>query len=104
MKFIAILAAVLALDPGVLQGPTSIHALVFTSGLQSPVAFIADPVDRAVFYAVEQVGRIRVVRNRAVAEDFLNLSGAISSGGERGLLGLALAPDFATSGRFFVDF
>ena len=27
--------------------------------------------------------------------DFLNLSGAISSGGERGLLGMALAPDYA---------
>jgi glucose/arabinose dehydrogenase len=34
---------------------------------------------------------------------FLDLSGEIdSSGGERGLLGLAFAPDYATSGRFFV--
>ena len=29
---------------------------------------------------------------------------AISAGGERGLLGLAFAPDYATSGRFFVNF
>jgi len=104
MKFIAILTAVLTLDPGAFQSTTSIQALVFTSGLTLPVAFVADPGDPAVFYAVEQGGRIRVVRNRAIAEDFLDLSGAISSGGERGLLGLALAPDFAASGRLFVNF
>ena len=41
---------------------------------------------------------------RVLGTDFLNLSGAISSGGERGLLGMALAPDYASSGRFFVNF
>jgi glucose/arabinose dehydrogenase len=86
------------------QSPTAIHGFPFISGLQAPIAFVADPTDRAVFYAVEQAGRIRVVRNRAFAEDLLDLRGAITSGGERGLLGLALAPDFATSRRFFVNF
>src|SRR5215217_7695295 len=104
MKLPAVLAAALTLAPGAFQSTTSIQALVFTSGLTLPVAFVADPGDPAVFYAVEQGGRIRVVRGRAVAEDFLDLRGAIASGGERGLLGLALAPDFATSGRFFVNF
>jgi len=32
------------------------------------------------------------------------VSGAITSGGERGLLGLAFQPDYATSGRFYVYF
>jgi glucose/arabinose dehydrogenase len=36
--------------------------------------------------------------------DFLNLTSSIVSGGERGLLGLAFAPDYASSGRFFVNF
>ena len=35
---------------------------------------------------------------------FLNLTAAISTGGERGLLGLALAPDYGASRRFFVNF
>jgi hypothetical protein len=34
----------------------------------------------------------------------LDLTSSVLSGGERGLLGLALAPDYATSGRFFVNF
>ncbi len=86
------------------QSPTAIHGFAIISGLQNPIAFVADPTDRTVFYAVEQAGRIRVVRNRAFAEDLLDLRGAITIGGERGLLGLALAPDFATSRRFFVNF
>ena len=35
---------------------------------------------------------------------FLDVSGAISIGGERGLLGLAFSPDYAVSRRFFVNF
>ena len=35
---------------------------------------------------------------------FLDLSSVVSSGGERGLLGLAFAPDALDGGRFFVDF
>jgi glucose/arabinose dehydrogenase len=86
------------------QSAATIASIPFISGLQSPVAFVADPGDRSVFYAVEQAGRIRVVRNRALAEDLLDLRTAIAAGGERGLLGLALAPDFPASRRFFVNF
>ena len=52
-----------------------------------------------------QGGRIRVVQNGTVlATDFLDLINAISSGGEQGLLGMAFAPDYATSGHFYVNF
>ena len=78
---------------------------VFASGFQSPVAFVQDPTNRAVFFVVEQAGRIRAVRNRAIEPvDFLDIRPAVGSGGERGLLGLAFAPDYASSGRFFVNF
>ena len=55
-------------------------------------------------FVVEQGGRIRIVRDgRILPEPFLDLSARLdSSSGERGLLGLAFAPDFATSRRFFV--
>jgi hypothetical protein len=78
---------------------------VYASGLLVPVAFVQDPSDSRIQYVVEQAGRIRVVRSGVVlATDLLNLTGAITFGGEQGLLGMAFAPDAAVSGRFFVNF
>jgi glucose/arabinose dehydrogenase len=78
---------------------------LYASGFRSPVAFVQDPTDRTVQYVVEQGGRVRVVRNGTIHDtDFLNLAGSITSGGERGLLGLAFAPDYASSGRVYVNF
>jgi glucose/arabinose dehydrogenase len=93
-----------------LWGPLAPDALAqlsvrpYASGFSAPIAFVQDPTDRDVQFVVEQGGRIRTVRNGIVQPaDFLNLSSVISSGGERGLLGLAFAPNTA-SGRFFVNF
>jgi len=78
---------------------------IYASGFNQPVAFVQDPLNRSVFFVVEQGGRIRVVRDRVVQpQDFLDLTGAVVCCGERGLLGLAFPPDAATSGRFFVNF
>jgi glucose/arabinose dehydrogenase len=82
---------------------TPLRSSIFASGFSSPVAFVQDPADRSVQLVVEQAGRIRVVKDGKVLDtDFLDLRNAVSSGGERGLLGIALAPD--GSGRVFVDF
>ena len=77
----------------------------YVSGFQLPVAFVQDPTDASVQFVVQQGGRVRVVRNGSIlATDFLNLTSSIVSGGERGLLGLAFAPNYAATGRFFVNF
>ena len=56
-------------------------------------------------FVVEQAGRIRIVERGAVLEPpFLDLSDQVRSGGERGLLGLAFHPEFATNRRFFIDY
>ena len=61
---------------------------VIATGLVNPVAFVMDPVDHQTFYVVEQRGTIRIVRDNTVAPGFfLDIRAAISSGGERGLLG-----------------
>src|SRR6185503_17763613 len=74
-------------------------------GLTLPVDFVQDPADDARQFVVEQQGRIRVVYNGTLLPTpFLNLSASISCCGERGLLGLAFAPDYATSRRVFVSF
>ena len=55
-------------------------------------------------FVVEQGGKIRIVRDGKVLPlPFLDLSARLdTSSGERGLLGLAFAPEFATSRRLFV--
>ncbi len=56
-------------------------------------------------FVVEQSGQIRVLRDgKLSAQPFVDLQGQISTGGERGLLGLAFAPDYETSGRFYVNY
>jgi glucose/arabinose dehydrogenase len=71
----------------------------------SPLYVTAPPGDRRRLFVVEQGGRIRVVRGgRVLRQPFLDVSAQIVSGGEQGLLGLAFAPDYARSRRFFVNF
>jgi glucose/arabinose dehydrogenase len=68
--------------------------------------YVAQPVgERRRLFVVEQGGRIRVVRDgHVLARPFLDISSLVVSGGEQGLLGLAFAPDYARSGRFYVDY
>ena len=98
--FVLLAMAVFPMDAS-----AQLRATQYVTGLSAPIAFIQDPADTANQYVVQQGGRIRLVRNGTLQPtDFLNLSGVISAGGERGLLGMALAPDYAASGRFFVYF
>ena len=70
-----------------------------------PVAIAAPRGDRRRVFVVEQGGRIRVVRGgRTLRRPFLDVSRKVVSGGEQGLLGLAFAPDYARSRRFYVHY
>lgn len=73
-------------------------------GFESPVAMAHTTDDR--LFILEQPGRIRIVQNRQILpEPFLNIQERVGSvGNEQGLLGLAFHPDYATNGRFFVDY
>jgi glucose/arabinose dehydrogenase len=86
-------------------GTPALTAERVASGLRNPLDLQSAPGDRERLYVVEQGGRIQIVRNRQVsATPFLDIAGRISSGGERGLLGLAFHPQFGTSRRFFVNY
>ncbi len=77
--------------------------LVRVGTFDTPLLVTAPPADRDRVMVVEQAGRIRVVRDgRTLEEPFLDIRSRVTSGGEQGLLGLAFAPDYATSGRFYV--
>lgn len=74
------------------------------TGLSLPVHLtVANDGSRRIFI-VQQRGIIKVVQpGTNVATDFMSLVGTVSSSGnERGLLGLAFHPQFATNRRFFV--
>jgi glucose/arabinose dehydrogenase len=90
------------------EEPSAAAALqleVVADGLRGPVDVVAadDGTDR--IFVVQQEGQIRVVRDGALVDQpFLDIAERISAGGERGLLGLALHPDFPEDPRFFVDY
>jgi glucose/arabinose dehydrogenase len=86
-------------------GIPALTARLVASGLRNPLDLQTVPGDRERLYVVEQGGRIRVVRNGQLqSTPFLDISGRVSSGGERGLLGLAFHPQFAANRRFFVNY
>jgi glucose/arabinose dehydrogenase len=67
--------------------------LVEVATLEQPVAMAVRPGDRAL-YLVEQVGRVRAVREgRLDPTPVVDISELVNAGGERGLLGLAFSPD-----------
>jgi len=77
------------------------------SGLTSPIALV-DPDDGTNrLFVVDQVGPIRILQDGdLLPAPFLDLTDVIvpidTSYDERGVLGLAVHPDFETNGRFFV--
>ena len=77
----------------------------FANGFSSPVE-IAHCGDSRLF-VVQQSGAIRVLNADGTVNptNFLTLTNStILSGGERGLLGLAFHPNYATNGYFFLNY
>ena len=86
--------------------PLQLSVEPFATGFSS-LTFVTNAGDGSgALYAVEQVGRIALVTSGSTqgGQTFLDLTDRISSGGERGLLGLAFDPAFASNGRFYVDY
>jgi len=73
-------------------------------GFSSPVLVRSAPDGTSRLFVVEQGGTIRTVEGNRVTGTYLDLSGIVTSGGERGLLGLAFAPDFARSHLLWVTY
>lgn len=76
----------------------------FASGFSSPVD-IAHAGDSRLF-VVQQGGQIRILNANGTINStpFLNISSLISSGSERGLLGLAFHPQYASNGFFYINY
>lgn len=114
-----------ALCPAAIAGtpPDPPQFVPFVSGLSSPIGLTHAGDGSGRLFVNQQGGQLRVIRNGAVvAGSYLNLAGSspafactypgdaspttvgFSSGGERGLLGVAFHPLFAQNGRLFLSF
>lgn len=72
-------------------------------GLFSPLVFIEAPDNTDRQFIVDQAGQIYIFTDSAMVETpFLDISDRVVVEGEKGLLGLAFHPDFASNGRFFL--
>ena len=94
-------AAAAAFDPS----NVVISLTVAGSGFDRPVLVTGSGDGSGRLFVVEQTGRVWVIAGgKRLPSPFLDLSGSISTGGERGLLGLAFHPAFPTKPYVYVDF
>jgi glucose/arabinose dehydrogenase len=78
---------------------------VYVTGLTSPLFLVSPPGDTQREFVLQQGGLIRIIKNGALlGTPFLDISTIIASGGERGLLGLAFHPNYASNGFFYVNY
>lgn len=79
------------------------------TGLSMPVDFASDPTHPSRFYIVQQTGEIRIIEDGGLLDKPFfevnrdNFTGHRSNW-ERGLLGIALDPDFANNKRFYLNY
>jgi glucose/arabinose dehydrogenase len=87
-------------QPGTWDRTLALEPVV--DGLDGPLDLAVHPGDPDALFVLEQVGRVRVIREGALVDrPVLDIAGIVSAGGESGLLGLAFHPD-PDDGRLFV--
>ena len=90
--------------PGGLSG--AIIATRVATFFTQPVFVCAPPGDTSRLFVVERTGAIKIIdltSGQVLSTPFLDVSSQILTDGERGLLGLAFDPNFATNGFFYVN-
>ncbi len=96
-------------EPVAAGAPTALSSGQLTvvkvrGGFASPLGVTNAGDGSGRLFVVEQGGRVRIVSGGKITGTFLDVGSRVTSGGERGLLGLAFHPDFATNGFVFVYF
>jgi hypothetical protein len=84
---------------------TSAQALTLQQigSFEEPIYATSDPGNPERLFVVERRGSIVLVQN-GETKPFADISALVAEGGERGLLSIALSPDFDFSGRLFLDY
>ena len=102
----AVVAALIALCAALDVGAAGIDAQPFLAGLAAPLLVTSARDGSHRLFVVEQGGTIKVLQPGGTTPTvFLALSSTkVLSGGEQGLLGLAFHPEYASNGRFFLNY
>jgi glucose/arabinose dehydrogenase len=104
---VALVGSALVVGPGSAAGSVSVSTVL--SGYSRPVLVTAPRGSNRRIYIVEQTGKIRMAKWNGSAYEkagtFLDVRDRVLyNGSEQGLLGLAFAPDYATSGKLYIDY
>ncbi|HEX2576429.1 MAG TPA: PQQ-dependent sugar dehydrogenase, partial [Aquihabitans sp.] len=102
----AVLAAVVSASMLASCGPLPVgfRQEVVAGGLTLPTAWV-QPADPAIQYIAEKAGAIRVVSaGRVRANPLVDLSARVHDQGDRGLVGLALDPQFQVNGHLYLAY
>jgi glucose/arabinose dehydrogenase len=85
--------------------PSNLALQEVQTGLDFPVYLASPPADTARLFVVEKGGVIRILKSGVLlGTPFLDVSSLVSGAEEQGLLSMAFAPDYATSGRFYISY
>jgi len=98
-----------SIPPCELKGTSSLFPHIdlrsVAEGLTEPLGLVHAGDGSGNIFIVEQPGKVRILKNGKVLEKtFLDIRDRVTSGGEKGLLGLAFHPDFFKNRRFFVNY
>ena len=97
--------AAVALTLAVASPAAAIQLQSIATGIDSPVAIANAGDGSGRLFVVEQPGVIRIHDGTQVLPTpFLDITGLVSGGGERGLLGLAFHPDYPATPYFYVHY
>lgn len=87
--------------PDPVSGPPRLQRI---GNFDQPI-FVASPPGDGRLFVVERAGRVVLVEDGGAKEPaFLDISGSVSSSGERGLFSIAFAPDYSSSGLAYVSY
>ena len=102
---VLLVALAFATSSGAAEPSGSALQLEFVTTASSPVYVTAPPGDTSRLFIVQQgssnTALIRLMRDGGALTTFLTVN-QITTGGERGLLSMAFAPNYATSRKFYV--
>ncbi len=88
------------------SGPVPpLEASLVLGGFDHPLFVASPPGDQHRLFVVERTGKIKIIKDGTLLPDpFLDIGDKVDDGPEQGILGLAFAPDYATSHMFVLHY